>query len=215
MNQVSASREGRSEEAVEPHAAPRHLLDGLRDAGSCNHARRRFLTAAAVMPAVLASRLGRAQSSDFWNLPRELTLVRNHTGETIREVYWYDGGLNADGYFRLCQFFCDPPSREPVQIDVVLLDILRGTQGWLEGFGIPRPIVLDSGYRTPEINRHTEGAKRNSFHIHGRAADIKIEGVSADAVSRFGLWLGGGGVGFYQAKRFTHLDTGGMRFWRG
>ncbi|WP_321820792.1 MULTISPECIES: YcbK family protein [unclassified Burkholderia] len=187
--------------------------------------RRRLLKAGAVLPVLLTARLGRTQSTDFWSLPRELTLERNRTGETIREVYWYDGRLHVDGYVRLCRFFCDRPANpvtQAVQMDLVLFDILRGAQGWLEGFGIPRPLILDSGYRTPEINRRTEGAVRNSFHTHGRAADIRIEGVSAEAVSRFGLWLGGGGVGFYQAKHFTHLDSGGLlnskgalRFWRG
>ena len=196
-------------------SVPKASPDPVRRSGT---ARRRFLAAAAVMPALLYSRLGSAQSADFWNLPREITLVRNHTGESIREVYWFDGHLNPEAYYRLCQFFCDPPATSAVQIDLVLLDILRGTQGWLEGFGVPRPIILNSGYRTPEINAHTEGAKRNSFHTHGRAADIRIEGVSAEAVSRFGLYLGGGGVGFYQDSRyahpFSHFDTGNLRFWR-
>jgi uncharacterized protein YcbK (DUF882 family) len=145
-----------------------------------------------------------------------LWLIRPHTGEGIREVYWYDGQLNVQGYRRLCEFFRDgPPTTAAVQIDVALLDILRGTQGWLEHFGVSRPLFLNSGYRSPAINARTEGAKRNSYHIAGRAADIRIEGVSAEAVARFGLWLSGGGVGFYQAKNFTHLDSAGIRFWRG
>jgi uncharacterized protein YcbK (DUF882 family) len=34
-------------------------------------------------------------------------------------------------------------------------------------------------------------------------------------VSRFGVWLQAGGVGWYQKKEFTHIDTGRLRAWKG
>ncbi len=184
-----------------------------------NSSRRALLRAAAAVPFTLGAARVFGQSADFWSLPRELWLYRwnpvEKTSEMIRETYWYDGQLNADGYVRICELLRDDHAGQAVQMDLTLLDVLRGTQGWLASFGIPRPLHVNSGFRTQETNRHTEGAARDSMHLHGRAADIHIAGVSAEAVSRFGLWLGGGGVGFYQAKDFTHLDSGRLRFWRG
>lgn len=187
--------------------------------------RRQLLRAAAAFPLTLALPKAFGQSSDFWSEPRELWLYRwdqrTRTSEMVREVYWYNGQLNTDGYVRICEILRDTHIDKAVQMDMTLLDILRATQGWLAGFGIPRPLHVNSGYRTPETNSHTEGAKQNSQHLLGRAADIHIAGVSSEAVSRFGLWLGGGGVGFYQASDFTHLDSGPremngrLRFWRG
>lgn len=54
-------------------------------------------------------------------------------------------------------------------------------------------------YRNSRTNAN-EGGKRNSLHYKAQAPDLRIEGVSADALSRFGHYLGGGGVGYYPSK---------------
>lgn len=101
-----------------------------------------------------------------------------------------------------------------VQMDLVTLDIARGVHGWLNSFGINRPIIINSGYRHPKTNA-SEGGVRNSLHTLGQAIDLKIDGISAASVAEFGKYLAGGGVGFYPNKHFTHLDRGRVRFWRG
>jgi uncharacterized protein YcbK (DUF882 family) len=155
-----------------------------------------------------------AQSPDFWSLPRELWLYRPATREQVRAVYWADGQLVPDGYYAICKLLRDTHMDLAVQFDVVALDIARGVYGWLQSFGIERPILIYSGYRHPKTNA-SEGGVRNSEHIKGTALDIGIEGVSTDAVARFGMYLAGGGVGFYPGKRFTHLDRGRVRSRRG
>jgi uncharacterized protein YcbK (DUF882 family) len=85
----------------------------------------------------------------------------------------------------------------------VMLEIIR------EEFG-GRPLSINSGYRTAEYNRSIGGA-RASQHVEGRAADIRIKGVSPgqvhDAVLR--LYNEGklniGGLGAYPT--FTHVDV--------
>ena len=97
----------------------------------------------------------------------------------------------------------------------VLLDILRGMQGSFEAAGTSRPIILNSGYRSPQTNKKTEGAARNSQHLSGKAADIVIPDVPTDYLAKLALYLQGGGVGFYPSKGFVHVDSGNLRVWKG
>jgi uncharacterized protein YcbK (DUF882 family) len=180
--------------------------------------RRQLLRAAALLPAMgLLPTI--ALADDFWNRPRELWLeVWRHgkpTGEQIRAVYWADGQIVPDGYRKICYLLRDMRSGEAVQMDVVLLDILRGMYGWFETYGIVRPIISNSGYRTPRSNANTEGAARNSMHMYGKASDVWMQGISTEYMARLGVYLSGGGVGFYPSKGFVHVDSGKLRVWRG
>jgi uncharacterized protein YcbK (DUF882 family) len=176
-------------------------------------ARRRLLGAAAAAVAQLALPQC-AKAAGFWDQPRELWLRHAATGEEIREVYWANGQLVRSGYDAICWILRDTHRNEAIQFDLTALDIARGTYGWLQGFGMARPLIVFSGYRHPLTNQ-TEGGKKNSLHIQGRALDIHIEGVRAEQVGKFGQYLSGGGVGFYPGKRFTHLDSGRIRTWSG
>lgn len=175
--------------------------------------RRRFMQASAGALAALAVP-ALAQTRDFWSLPRELWLYRPQTGEQVRTVYWADGKIVLDGYYAICQILRDAQRNLAVQFDLVTLDIARGVYGWIVANGYSRPLIINSGYRHPQTNAH-EGGVKNSFHIKAQAIDLRIEGISAESVARFGLYLSGGGVGFYPGKHFTHLDRGKVRFWRG
>jgi uncharacterized protein YcbK (DUF882 family) len=175
--------------------------------------RRRFLQGlAGVAASTILPAFG--QSSDFWSLPRELWLYRPSTREQVRAVYWADGQLVVDGYLQLCHLLRDAQANVAVQFDLVTLDIARGVYGWLRASGIDKPLIINSGYRTSKTNSHERGA-RNSFHLKAQALDLRIEGVSASAVGRFGQYLAGGGVGFYPGQNFTHLDRGRVRTWVG
>ncbi|CAN7644510.1 YcbK family protein [Massilia sp. LjRoot122] len=175
--------------------------------------RRRFLRGlAGVAAATVVPAFG--QPSDFWSLPRELWLYRPATREQVRAVYWADGQLVLDGYVQICRLLRDVQADTAVQFDLVTLDIARGVYGWLRANGIDRPLIINSGYRTGHTNAN-EGGARNSFHTKAQALDLRIDGVSPEAVGRFGQYLAGGGVGFYPSKRFTHLDRGRVRTWVG
>ncbi len=75
------------------------------------------------------------------------------------------------------------------------------------------PIHIHSGYRTPAINT---GAKK-SQHLLGKAADIRIPGMTPAEVHRMILSMikagemDQGGVGLYdkRGKNFVHYDTRG------
>lgn len=180
--------------------------------------RRRFLQQLAGAAACVTAPAF-AQTSDFWSLPRELWLYRpagkgQPRDEQVRVVYWADGKLIPEGYIQLCQILRDVQAGQAVQFDLVTLDIARGVYGWLRANGIDKPLIINSGYRSPRTNAN-EGGVRNSLHTRAQALDLRIEGVNPETLSRFGRYLAGGGVGYYPSKGFTHLDRGRIRNWVG
>ena len=76
------------------------------------------------------------------------------------------------------------------------------------------PVTLTNAYRTPEHNAAVGGSK-NSQHLLGKAADIKIKGISPDQVAdaiEFLIEVGlmkEGGIGRYDT--FTHYDIRGIK----
>lgn len=156
-----------------------------------------------------------SQQSDFWDKPRELWLYRYATKEQIRATYFKDNELVQDEYNRLCWFMRDSHQNKMVGMDFVLLDVLRGIQGFYQMNGWNYPIVLNSGYRSPATNNKLESAAKNSMHLYGRAADIYMPGAPVRDVARLGLHFRKGGVGFYESKGFVHIDSGSLRTWRG
>jgi len=108
--------------------------------------------------------------------------------------------------------FRDVRQSAPGPMPVLLLDVL-----WLiqTGWRFERPILLHSGYRTPQTNAGLEGAARNSRHMEGQAADIELRDVPvaqvAEAASSFSRLYDFMGVGVYPG--FVHVDIGPKRRW--
>lgn len=151
----------------------------------------------------------------FWERPREIWICRAHTNENIKTVFWADGKINIEGYVKACHLLRDVRANETVQMDIGLLNLLYSIQGWLKAWGIYRPIVINSGYRTLRTNENTEGASKNSMHLYAKAADIWIPGIPAEYIGRLTRMFGVGGVGFYLSKGFIHIDVGRVRSWSG
>lgn len=167
----------------------------------------------------------------FWQADRWVWLRRAATGEEFKGVYWRSGRLQQQAYEQLCWILRDVQMQKsldalwgrgrPIPRDlyalmgmsVTLLDILYALSAWLDVHKVSRPITVNSGFRHPRTNAALEGAARNSLHQLGRAADLVIPGIHPAAVSRFGAWLQGGGVGIYTARGFIHLDDGRIRTW--
>lgn len=154
-------------------------------------------------------------SPDFWNAPRSLWLFRQKTGENIREVYFQNGQVYMPGYLRICQLLRDVTKNKAAYIDLVLLDILRGIQGYYELKNYTKPVVVLSGYRTKETNDSLENAAKNSMHLIGRAIDMYMPSIPLKDITWFGDYFKAGGVGVYPSNNFLHLDTGRVRRWTG
>lgn len=172
---------------------------------------------AATAPAATAAPALQLESiaQSFWDRPRELRLYRASTKESLRATYWRNGQVDADGYWKICALLRDTRQNVMTTMDLGLLDILRGVIGYYEQWNWPHPIVINSGFRTKKTNDVLEGAARKSMHLQGRAADIYVPGIPIADLTRLAKYFQRGGVGFYPGSGFVHVDTGGVRSWKG
>lgn len=146
-----------------------------------------------------------------------LWVVRNYDGDTLDapiRLNSREGTRNARMLWS--HFWRDvKDDDEAVWIDHALLDRLSGVQvAASRHLGQETPLILVSGYRTPERNATIEGAATHSQHCEGRAADFRFRGIAPSTTARLidnhRVW-GNGGLGRYSS--FTHLDTARRRRW--
>ncbi len=118
---------------------------------------------------------------------------------------FYDATAGQVGrHFHIDEFKCRGTGTAKVSAELVRrLDMLRDELG--------SPIVITSGYRSPEHNRAVGGAAR-SRHVSGEAADIVAPGVSLNKVYELAKkYFGDGGIGIYDGH--VHVDVGPQRRW--
>lgn len=111
-----------------------------------------------------------------------------------------DGNKNVSTNFRVKEFACTDGS-DPIFIDSDLVTILQKIRAH---FG--KTVTITSAYRTPGKNKAV-GGTTYSQHLYGRAADIKVKGVSPKKVAQYAetLLKNKGGIGTYST--FTHIDV--------
>jgi uncharacterized protein YcbK (DUF882 family) len=149
---------------------------------------------------------------------RVLWLRRAGYGDEIAEPFCMDGRTLYDpGYKLICWLMRDrevSAAQGYVKIDIVEIEALWEVQQVLGLMGIQQPLVITSGYRSPETNAATEGAARNSTHIYGKGADMYVPGVSMRQLFDV-CWSRevAGGIGYYD--NHVHLDSGSRRWWVG
>jgi uncharacterized protein YcbK (DUF882 family) len=102
-------------------------------------------------------------------------------------------------------------------IDPKLLDLLHELGGTLE---TDQPFHIISGYRSAKTNTllrerggASTGVATQSLHMLGQAIDIRVPGVKLDQLRGAARSLKIGGVGFYPALNFVHVDVGRVRTW--
>lgn len=144
---------------------------------------------------------------------RTLYLYSLNTGERLKTVYWIDGVYINSALEEIYWILRDYRSGEVAPIDLKLLDLLYVITK-LSG---REKIDVISGYRSPATNEYLyrlgKGVAKDSYHTHGRAIDIRIEGMSLEALRDLAVSLRAGGVGYYPRSGFVHLDTGPVRYW--
>jgi uncharacterized protein YcbK (DUF882 family) len=160
---------------------------------------------------------------DFWLKPRTLTVIRPQSGERAKVLYWRDGEIIDSAYQELCHLMRDVNGKETAPIDPKLFETLWGTQAFVARYGIDQPLEILSGYRTAKSNNKLieQGvpAARQSLHIEGKAADIRIANLNAEVLGGLVRSFRQGGVGFYYREGprggWIHADTGLQRTWKG
>lgn len=146
--------------------------------------------------------------------PRSLSFHNLHTDEKLEAVYFDRGAYVPDALHAVNYVLRDFRTGGVHPIEPQLLDLLHTLQGRVES---RRPFQIISGYRSPETNamlhETTCGVANNSFHIKGMATDIRLPDVDLYHLHNAALSLGRGGVGYYPASDFVHVDVGPVRRW--
>ena len=112
--------------------------------------------------------------------------------------------------FNLQEFDCRDGSQVPQEYMYNVTKLCENLQVLREH--INKPIIVISGYRSPEYNTKIKGAKK-SQHMLAKAADIVVPGMTSLEVRNIILELikegkmCKGGVGIYPT--FTHYDVRG------
>jgi uncharacterized protein YcbK (DUF882 family) len=174
-------------------------------------ARRGFLRLAVAAPFVA---LGPLRAAAAVRRPRALAFYNTHTGESLRTTYWEHGRLVPEGASAIERILRDHRTGEIHAIDPRLLDLLHRLVGMLDA---REPLHVISGYRSPDTNAllraRSGGVATRSLHLVGEALDFRLPGRSLASVRRAALALQGGGVGYYPASDFVHVDVGRVRWW--
>jgi uncharacterized protein YcbK (DUF882 family) len=155
-----------------------------------------------------------AHGESTLNSTRTLALHNTHTGEFLLSTFWRNGQYDRQALADIDHILRDHRTDQIKAIDPGLLDLLATL---VTDLGAREPIQIVSGYRSPVTNANLRqrgrGVAKNSLHTVGKAADIKIPGISLSRLRRAALDLRAGGVGYYPRSGFVHVDVGAVRSW--
>ena len=145
---------------------------------------------------------------------RKIKMVSYKTGEKIDTVYWIDGSYIPEALHEIDVLMRDWRRNEVKPIDLRTIDILAASHSILE---TGEPFRLMSGYRSAKTNamlrRQSRSVSKNSLHITGQAADVRLGTRSVKQLAKAAQACKSGGVGRYSKSNFVHLDCGPVRLW--
>ena len=146
--------------------------------------------------------------------PRALAFRNLHTGEEVDVVYRADGQVDHCALREIDWVLRDFRTGEARPMDQRLLDLLWRLRVTLD---TTAPYEVISGYRSPATNamlaRESRGVSRVSLHMKAMAIDVRLPDRPLMALRDAALGLRRGGVGYYPASDFVHVDVGRVRWW--
>ena len=147
--------------------------------------------------------------------PYRLRFFHIHTGERLDIEYRHRDSYDPDALARINHYLRDHRTGEVREYDPRVLDLLHELTVAL---GRPNAeIDVICGYRTLWSNEylrtHGHGVARHSLHMQAMAIDIRVPGVPTAKLRDTALALHRGGVGYYAASDFVHVDVGRVRRW--
>ena len=187
--------------------------------GSLRYHRRWFLRGMAASLLSLSSTPAEAGQglSDLLGW-RYLSFLNVHTSERLTVPYAQQGKVLPAAMSAVRQLLHDHHDGTLHDIDPKLLDVLYSIMR-LVGGNAGSTIQVTSGYRSPHTNsvlrQMYDGVAANSYHMRGQAIDFSVPGVALTDLQRAALSVRGGGVGYYPAHNFLHVDVGPVRQWGG
>ena len=145
---------------------------------------------------------------------RRIKMYSGRTGETIDTIYWIEGNYIKDALNEVHHFMRDWRNNKVLAIDTRTVDIMAASHNLLD---TSEPFMLISGYRSPETNAmlrsRSSGVAKNSRHLQGEAADLRLKSRSVNQMYRAASACAAGGVGRYSSSNFVHMDCGPVRSW--
>ncbi|KIN72491.1 YcbK family protein [Sulfitobacter guttiformis] len=145
---------------------------------------------------------------------RRIKMYSGRTGERIDMIYWIEGQYIGDAVKEVNYFMRDWRTNDTVNMDLRTVDIMAAAHNLLE---VNEPYMLLSGYRSPKTNAmlrsRSGGVAKNSLHLRGQAADLRLDSRSVRQVAKAAAVCRGGGVGQYSGSNFVHMDCGTVRTW--
>jgi len=147
--------------------------------------------------------------------PYELRFFHTHTGESLDIVYRDGNGYDQESLERLNHYLRDHRTGDVRAYDPRVFDLLHDLTASLGNPNLEIDVVC--GYRTPWSNEylrtHGHGVALHSLHMQAMAIDIRIPGISTARLRDAAMALHRGGVGYYAASNFVHVDVGRVRYW--
>jgi len=146
-----------------------------------------------------------------------LKFYHTHTGERLDIVYRRGESYSQEALAKLDNFLRDHRTGDVRHFDPRLFDLLHDLIASVHDASGEIDVIC--GYRTPwsnEFLRHRSartGVAQHSLHMQAEAIDIRLPGVPTAAVREAALKLHRGGVGYYRASDFVHVDVGRVRQW--
>lgn len=147
---------------------------------------------------------------------RRIHMFSGQTGEQLDTIYWIDGKYVTEAVHEISTFMRDWRTNQVIDIDNRTIDIMAASHNLMDA---NKPYMLLSGYRSPQTNAllrsRSNGVAKNSLHMVGQAADLRLNGHSTEQISRAAQSCRAGGVGRYRGSNFVHMDCGPVRSWNG
>ena len=147
---------------------------------------------------------------------RRISMYSGRTGEKIDMIYWIEGQYIGEAVADITRFMRDWRNNEVMNIDTRTIDIMAASHALLD---VTEPYMLLSGYRSPATNamlrRQSSGVAKNSLHMRGQAADLRLASRSVNQMAQAAQSCSAGGVGRYRGSNFVHMDCGPIRTWNG
>lgn len=145
---------------------------------------------------------------------RRIRMYSGRTGERIDMIYWVEGQYIKDAVTEVHKFMRDWRTDQVKHIDLRTIDIMAAAHNLMD---VKEPYMLLSGYRSPQTNAmlrsRSRGVAKNSLHMKGQAADLRLSSRSVSQIARAASSCRAGGVGRYSGSNFVHMDCGPVRDW--